>query len=76
MRNLGQFVAMSIIQGGSGFPFLAPPVYEYFVMGKCTDVTVENDDIPDHMVKYIVGKVRVYYIFFGKNQLFIYFVDR
>lgn len=63
MRNLGQFVAMSIIQGGSGFPFLAPPVYEYFVTGKCTDVTVENDDIPDHMVKYIVEKVRVYNIF-------------
>ena len=59
MRSLGQFVAMSIIQGGNGFPFLAPPVYEYFVTGKCTDIAVDNGDIPDHMLQIIIEKVRV-----------------
>ena len=59
LHSLGQFVAMSIVQGGSGFPFLAPSVYEYFVTGKCTGITVDNGDIPDHMLKYIIEKVRL-----------------
>ena len=38
------------------FLFLAPPVY---VTGKCTDVTVENDDMPGEV---FVDKVRVYFL--------------
>ena len=50
---------MSIVQGGSGFPFLAPPVYDYFVTGKCTDVTVENCDVPDRTLQCILQKVKL-----------------
>ena len=48
---------MSIIQGGSGFPFLAPPVYDYLVTGKCTGITVDNRDVPDHLLQFVLQKV-------------------
>ena len=54
---------MSIIQGGgSGFPFLAPPVYEYLVSGKCTGITVRNADVPDRLLQFVLSKVCKYLI--------------
>ena len=48
---------MSITQGGSGFPFLARPVYEYITTGKYTNITVEANDIPDVTLKFAFEKV-------------------
>ena len=31
--KLGQWVAMSVVQDGFGFPMLTPPVYDYIVEG-------------------------------------------
>ena len=50
-------MAMSIVQGGSGFPFLAPAVYEYLVSGKCTGITLQNSDVPDHTLQFVLSKV-------------------
>lgn len=50
-------MAMSVVQGGHGFPFLAPPVYEYLVSGKCTGITVESGDVPDHTLQFVLNKV-------------------
>ena len=44
---LGQYAAMSILQGGNGFSFFAEPVYKYFTAGKCTGIDILNDQIPD-----------------------------
>ena len=45
---------MSIIQGGSGFPFL---VYSYISSGKYTNIESMLDDIPDHALKFAVEKI-------------------
>ena len=51
------FTAMSIAQGGCGLPTLADAVYDYFVTGKCTYVTVSLPDLPDEKLKKLVEKV-------------------
>ena len=51
------FVAMGIIQGGGGFPFLASPVYESFLSGKCTRIDVQVCDVPDWMQLIILNQV-------------------
>lgn len=48
---------MSIAQGGNGFPFLAPPVYDYISSGKYNIDECKFDDIPDPVLKFSVKKV-------------------
>lgn len=55
--NLGQFAAISITQGGSGFPFLDEVVYNYLCTGKTTDIYLSNENIPDPMLCYVCEKV-------------------
>ena len=37
---------MSIVQGGSGFPFLAEAVYTFLCTNKCFGVMVDTDSVP------------------------------
>ena len=55
--NLGRYVAMSICQGSSGFPFLAEPVYMYLCTGKSTDISIDNWDAPDLVLQFALQKV-------------------
>ncbi len=57
LYNLGRYIGMSIIQGGSGLPCLADPVYDYFCTGKSTDVKIANKDIPENVLSFVVNKV-------------------
>ena len=50
-------VYMSITQGGSGFPFLAEPVYHYICTGEYTNVNIDNVDVPDPTLRFVLGKV-------------------
>ena len=50
---------MSIAQGGSGFPFLAPAVYEYISIGKITNVEVDVHSMSDGFLKFAITKVTV-----------------
>ena len=54
-------MAMSLAQGGSGFSYLCPSVYQYLCGIKPTDISVSVDDIPDYEVKNAVQQV--YYVF-------------
>ena len=38
---------MSMLQGGSRFPFLADPVYDCLATGKTTNIVVHQDQLPD-----------------------------
>ena len=49
---------MSILQGGSGFPFLVQPVYRYLCCGEGTNITVSSDEIPDPTQKFVIDKVQ------------------
>ena len=48
---------MSVIQGGSGFPFLSIPVYSYISSGKYTTIEIMVDDILDPLLKFAVENV-------------------
>lgn len=45
------------MQGGSGIPFLASSVLDYFSCGKCTGINVNMDDIPDPSLQIVLQKV-------------------
>lgn len=57
-RYLGQWTAMSIVQGGDGFPVLSPPLYQYIVSRDITGITIGDEDITDASVQHIVTLVR------------------
>ena len=48
---------MSICQGGNGIPCLAQPVYTYLFTGKCTGITVDDEDTPDAVLQFVVRKL-------------------
>ena len=50
-------MAMAIVQGGSGFHFLAPCVYQYLCGVDVSAIPVSTDDIPDYKVTAVVQKV-------------------
>ena len=54
---LGTLVAMSIVQGGLGFPVLHPNVYVYMVSGKYIGLHTADEDVPDGMVQSLIEKV-------------------
>ena len=57
LKILGNYVAMSIAQGGSGFPVLHPSVYNYIVTGKYIGVRIPDKDIPNPIVNAMLKQV-------------------
>ena len=45
------------MQGGSGLPFLSDPVYTYKCTGKCTEISISNEQVPDQMLRFLLEKV-------------------
>ena len=56
---LGQYVAISNVQGAGGFPFLSESVYNYFTAGVALGIAVENLDIIVGTLRFVVNKVIV-----------------
>ena len=54
----GKLIAMSIVQDGSGFPCLAPPVYDY-LCGK-VDCDISLEDIACYEVKDFLEQVSMW----------------
>ena len=48
---------MSVVQGGCGLHCLAESVYKYICSGKCTNLDVDNEEIPDPDLKFVIQKV-------------------
>lgn len=57
LKILGNYVAMSIAQGGSGFPVLHPSVYNYIVTGKYIGVRIPDEDIPNPIVNAMLKQL-------------------
>ncbi|XP_019857667.1 PREDICTED: G2/M phase-specific E3 ubiquitin-protein ligase-like [Amphimedon queenslandica] len=53
-ERLGEWIAMSVVQDGFGFPMLAPSIYEYMVTGTCTCTNIPVQDIPEPRVSSLV----------------------
>ena len=56
-KRVGVLVGMSIVQGGSGYPFFAPSVYEYIAGKDVCSIYPDVEEIPDIDVNNCVVKV-------------------
>ena len=52
-------MAMSLVQEGSGFPFMAPPVYHYLCGIEMSSIHVTVDDTPIQEVTALIEEVHV-----------------
>ena len=50
-------MTMADVQGGSGFHFLAPRVYQYLCGVDVSAIPVSTDDIPDYEVARPVARI-------------------
>ena len=55
---MGQYCGMSAVQGGPGFPFFSPVVFQYLTTGQCFDLKLTDDAIPDPEIRNLVSRVR------------------
>ena len=52
-------MAMSLAQDGSGFPFFAPPLYQYICGTEISSVKIAADDVPKVEVKAFLDEVYI-----------------
>ena len=50
-------VGVSIVQGGSGFPYFALSLYDYFCGASMNDIHCTLDEIPDPVIRTILYQV-------------------
>lgn len=50
-------MAMSLVNGGSGYPYMAVPMYRYLCGGNVTADLITTADIPNMEVRQLVQKV-------------------
>ena len=55
--KIGQLMAMSILQQGSGFPFIAPCVYQYISDVSLSSIDISIEDVLNVEVRSIIDKV-------------------
>lgn len=53
----GKYCAISIAQGGSGFPFFAKAVYDYFITGNLSMIHIKIDELPVNLLRHVVQQV-------------------
>ena len=61
-HKIGQLVAMSVVQGGSGVHGLSPSVYNYLSGVPVSDIIVSVTEVPDPEVKELLEKVSNFYL--------------
>ncbi len=57
--QIGQLMAMAVVQGGSGFQFLAPCIFQYFCGVEVSAILVDPQDVADSNVRTLLEKVRM-----------------
>ena len=57
LKIIGQYAAMSIVQGGPGFPALHSNVYNYMVTGKYIGVHTTDEDVLSPIVVALLQEV-------------------
>ena len=55
--HLGRLMSMSLVQGGSGFPFFAPPMFKYLCGVEMSSIEVSQQDVPNLEVLSLLKKV-------------------
>ncbi|CAI8002291.1 hypothetical protein GBAR_LOCUS3366 [Geodia barretti] len=57
-RKVGMLIGISLVQGGSGFPFFAPSTFSYLCGRDIRAVTVGQDEIPDIEIDIVLDEVK------------------
>ena len=55
--RIGQLMAMSLLQQGSGFPYLAPCIYQYISGVELSAIDVSIEDVPSFELRSMIEKV-------------------
>ena len=50
-------MAMTIVNFGSGYPFLAPSVFSYLCGLPIADIVVGTEEVPDYEIRAVIEKV-------------------
>ena len=59
---IGKLIAMSILQGGFGFPVLHPTAYNYLVKGDYVGQVVNDEDVPDFQIRQLLQEVYIIFV--------------
>ena len=54
---IGKVIAMSIVQGGCGFPVLLPAAYHYLTTGEYLGQIVDDNVVPDPQIRHLLRQV-------------------
>ena len=54
-------MAVSLSQGGSGYPYICKGVYDYLCGKELNEITIDYTIIPDYDIKLLVSKVNKLY---------------
>lgn len=54
---MGQLIAMSVVQGGCGFPFLSEAVFQYICHGSADGIQMDPNDLADGVLRTVIYKV-------------------
>ena len=58
--NVGHLMARSLVQGGSGLPFFAPPMYQYICGVEMSSIAVSMQDVPNLEALNLLEKISVH----------------
>lgn len=64
-KAIGTLVGMSLVQGGDGYPFFAPSIYEYIQGKDICEIIPGLDEVPDSTLRATLVKVVLYLSFVG-----------
>ena len=62
-------MAMSLVQGGSGFLYIAPPMYDYLCGIDILSITLTLDDVPSCDVRKLLQQVVVHYLYLYRQNV-------
>ena len=54
---VGKLMAMGLANGGSGYPYMAPPMFEYLCGADIAEICVTDLDVPNLEVRQLIQKV-------------------
>ena len=71
-KAVGELMAVSIVQGGSGFPFFSECMFKYLCGADIRSIRISLCEVPHYSVKTLLEKVQVYsaYLFASYTQTF------
>ena len=61
-KQIGILMGMSLTQGGSGYPFFAPAIYQYVCGCDVCSIVPTVDEIPDLELKTVLVEVCVHIV--------------